>query len=126
MRTTLVALLLAVSDASYALADDVVTLESLAHDYDAVEIRTQKVADGLYVLFGLGGNVAVSVGSQGMLIVDDMFPDLYPRILAAIEGKPGVDFAIDTHWHFDDAEERFKQQSSVEDFLDRVYDSLVR
>jgi glyoxylase-like metal-dependent hydrolase (beta-lactamase superfamily II) len=107
MRTTLVALLLASTFPGIAFADDIVTIESLAHDFEAVEIRTEKVADGLYVLFGLGGNIAVSVGPQGVLIVDDMFPDLHPKILSAIEaigGEGGVDFAINTHWHFDHAE----------------------
>ena len=90
-----------------ARADDIVTLESLAHDYDAVEIRTEQVAEGLYVLFGLGGNIAVSVGEQGVLIVDDMFPALHPKILDAIEaiaGRREIDFAINTHWHFDHAQ----------------------
>lgn len=102
-----VALLLATVPPGLAVADDIVTISSLEHDYDAVEIRTEKVAEGLYVLFGLGGNIAVSVGEQGVLIVDDMFPTLQPKILAAIEaiaGKRGVDFAINTHWHFDHAE----------------------
>jgi cyclase len=90
-----------------AASDDVVTLESLAHDYDAVEIRVEKVAEDLYVLFGLGGNVAVSVGEQGVVIVDDMFPALHPRILSAINalsGRDGVDFVLNTHWHFDHAQ----------------------
>ena len=57
------------------------------------------------VLFGLGGNIAVSVGLQGVLIVDDQFPELMPRIKEAIEQLGGgkVDFAINTHWHFDHA-----------------------
>ena len=36
------------------------------------------------MLFGLGGNIAVSVGAQGTLIVDAEFPELVPRYLAAI------------------------------------------
>lgn len=104
---TWITLLLCLAAPLRVSADDVNTIESLGWDYDAVEIRTEKVADGLYVLFGLGGNVAVSVGDQGTLIVDDMFPELRPKIVAAIEkvaGKRGVDFAINTHWHFDHAQ----------------------
>ncbi len=107
MRTPLVAFLLANAIAGPAVGEDVVTISSLPWDYDAVEIRTEKVADGLYVLFGLGGNVAVSVGDQGVLIVDDMFPELHPKILESIEavgGKKGVDFVVNTHWHFDHAQ----------------------
>ena len=55
------------------------------------------------MIFGLGGNILVSIGDQGVLIVDDQFPELMPRIereIAKLGGK-GVDFAINTHWHFD-------------------------
>ena len=79
-----------------------VTAEQLA----TAEIRTEKVGDNLYVLFGLGGNIAVSVGAQGVLIVDAQFPELVPRYLAAIRelGGRNVDFAINTHWHYDHAD----------------------
>ncbi len=79
-----------------------VTAEQLA----AAEIRTEKVGDNLYVLFGLGGNIAVQVGPQGVLAVDTQFPELVPRYLAAIRevGGRDVDFAINTHWHYDHAD----------------------
>ena len=75
-------------------------------DMDNAEIRTEKVTDSLYVLFGLGGNIGVSVGAQGVLLVDDQFPELIPKIGDAIRdiGGGGVDFVINTHWHFDHAE----------------------
>jgi glyoxylase-like metal-dependent hydrolase (beta-lactamase superfamily II) len=75
-------------------------------DFDTAEIRTEKVTDGLYVLFGLGGNIGVSIGAQGVLIVDDQFPQMISKIGDAIRaiGGGGVDFAINTHWHFDHAE----------------------
>lgn len=75
-------------------------------DLEATEITSQKVADDLHVLFGLGGNIAVSIGKDGVLIVDDQFPELVPQIRKAIRklgGKKSVDFAINTHWHFDHA-----------------------
>jgi len=75
-------------------------------DFNSAEIRTEKVTEGLYVLFGIGGNVGVSVGPQGVLIVDDQFPQMIPKIGDAIRGVGGggVDFAVNTHWHFDHAE----------------------
>ncbi|NND81761.1 MAG: MBL fold metallo-hydrolase [Gammaproteobacteria bacterium] len=75
-------------------------------DIENAEITTQKVTDNLYVLFGTGGNIAVSVGGDGVFIVDDQFPTLMPKIQAAIAklGGEGVDFAVNTHWHFDHAE----------------------
>ena len=75
-------------------------------DFDATPITTEKVGDGLYVLFGVGGNIAASVGEQGVLIVDNMFPEMIPKVEAAIKeiGGGGIDFAVNTHWHFDHAE----------------------
>lgn len=107
MRALVVVGVLAAAIPRLALGDEVLTIESVGNDYDVVEIRTEKVADGLYVLFGLGGNVAVSIGEQGVLIVDDMFPQLHPKLLKAIHvlgGERDVDFAINTHWHFDHAQ----------------------
>ncbi len=81
-------------------------LSSFGWDLDSAEIRSEKVSDGLYVLFGVGGNVAASIGEQGVLIVDDQFPELIPQIEAAIRklGGGSIDFAINTHWHFDHAQ----------------------
>lgn len=75
-------------------------------DFTKVEIKTEKVDDGLYVLFGMGGNIAVSVGDDGVFIVDDQFPQLMPDIKKAIRqvGGKDVEFAVTTHWHFDHAE----------------------
>jgi cyclase len=100
MKTSCVLAGLLVAAAGPSLAQ--VTAEQLA----AAEIRTENVGDGLYVLFGLGGNIAVSVGTQGTLIVDAEFPELVPRYLAAIRevGGGDVDFLINTHWHYDHAD----------------------
>jgi glyoxylase-like metal-dependent hydrolase (beta-lactamase superfamily II) len=90
-------------------AHDAVSLAELMKafgwDFETAEITTEKVGEHLYVLFGIGGNIAVSIGPQGVLIVDDQFPELMPRIRTAIEelGGGDVDFAINTHWHFDHA-----------------------
>ena len=81
-------------------------LQGFGWDVDAAEITTEQVADGLYVLFGLGGNIAVSVGADGVLIVDDQLPELADRIKAAIKGVGGgdIDYIVNTHWHFDHAD----------------------
>ena len=90
-------------------AEELTLSELLARfnwDFDATEITTEEVGDGLYVLFGIGGNIAASVGEQGVLIVDNMFPEMIPKVEAAIKavGGDGIDFAVNTHWHFDHAE----------------------
>lgn len=101
---------LTVLGAASASANEPLSLDGItAHfgwDLAATEITTQKIDDGLYVLFGAGGNIAASVGDQGVLVVDDMFPELLPKVNAAIRevGGAEIDFVINTHWHFDHAQ----------------------
>jgi glyoxylase-like metal-dependent hydrolase (beta-lactamase superfamily II) len=72
-------------------------------DFASVEIRTETVAPGLAVLFGRGGNIAVSTGADGPVLVDDQFAPLAPKILASVKALQDapVRFVINTHWHFD-------------------------
>ncbi len=58
------------------------------------------------MLFGVGGNIAVSIGAQGVLIVDAQFPEMVPKYRAAIRelGGDDIDLAINTHWHYDHAD----------------------
>jgi|TARA_Y100000310_G_scaffold133408_1_gene132418 glyoxylase-like metal-dependent hydrolase (beta-lactamase superfamily II) len=81
-------------------------LDAFGWHFDKAEIRAEKVDDDFYVLFGLGGNIALSIGEDGTLIVDDQFPELIPQIKARIKklGGGDVDFVINTHWHFDHAD----------------------
>ena len=81
-------------------------MRAFGWDFEATEVTSQTVADGLHVLFGIGGNIGVSIGDDGVLIVDDQFPQMMPKILKKIGelGGGDVDFAINTHWHFDHAE----------------------
>jgi cyclase len=72
-------------------------------DFSGVEMKVQKVADGVYMLQGAGGNIGVSVGEDGTLVIDDEYAPLAPKIQAAIKGitdKP-VRWVLNTHWHGD-------------------------
>jgi glyoxylase-like metal-dependent hydrolase (beta-lactamase superfamily II) len=72
-------------------------------DFDAVEIKTTDLGDGIYMLEGLGGNIGVSVGDEGVFVIDDQFGPLADKIVAAIRAitdKP-IRFVINTHWHGD-------------------------
>jgi cyclase len=72
-------------------------------DFSKVQIKVTKVAGSVYMLEGAGGNIGVSVGEDGIVIVDDQFAPLAEKIQAALRGitdKP-VRFVINTHWHFD-------------------------
>ena len=59
-------------------------MDAFGWDLSTMEITTEKVTDHFYVLFGAGGNIGVSIGSQGVMIVDDQFPELMPKIGDAI------------------------------------------
>lgn len=74
-------------------------------DFSKVEIKVSKVSGNIYMLQGAGGNIAASLGDDGVLIVDTEFAPLADKIAAALKGigitdKP-VRFAIDTHYHYD-------------------------
>ena len=76
---------------------------SAQQDFSKVEIKTEQLTDNIYVLFGSGGNIGVSVGDDGVFIIDDQYAPLTDKILAAIKAlsdKP-VRFVINTHWHGD-------------------------
>ena len=82
------------------------TLKTTGWVNESTEIKVQEVGKGLYVLFGAGGNIAASVGERGVLLVDDQFQQLIPKIKSTITDLGGrrIDFAINTHWHFDHAD----------------------
>ena len=69
-------------------------------------IKTTSLTKNLHVIFGYGGNILVSIGKDGTLIVDSQFPDISSVILEKINelGGEKVDFIINTHFHFDHAE----------------------
>jgi len=72
-------------------------------DFSRVEIKASKVAGNVWFLKGSGGNIGVTVGDDGVAIVDDQFLPLAPKIhaaLAQLSPKP-VKFVINTHWHLD-------------------------
>ena len=74
-------------------------------DFSKVEIKATKVSGNIYMLEGEGGNIAASVGDDGIVIVDDQFAPLADKIQAALKNlkitdKP-VRFVINTHYHGD-------------------------
>ena len=76
-------------------------------DWSKVQIKVTKVSGNIYMLEGQGGNIAASVGEDGIVIVDDEFAPLAEKIQAALKNlgitdKP-VRFVINTHYHGDHA-----------------------
>lgn len=72
-------------------------------DFSKVEVKATKVNGNVYMLQGAGGNIGVSVGTDGILIVDDQFAPLADKIRAALKtlGEGKLKFILNTHWHGD-------------------------
>jgi cyclase len=93
IRAALVGALAALAGAAFAQQED----------FSKVEIKVTKVSGNVYMLEGAGGNIAASVGDDGIVIVDDQFAPLADKIRAALKGitdKP-LRFVVNTHYHFD-------------------------
>lgn len=72
-------------------------------DYSQVEITNTPVAGNIYLLEGSGGNIGVSAGPDGLLIVDTQFLPLAEKIDAALAklGSGELKYVINTHVHGD-------------------------
>ena len=108
-----------------------------SQNFDAVEIQTQQVSSGVYMLLGQGGNIGVFIGEDGVFVIDDQFAPLTDKILAAIgviTSEP-VRFVFNTHWHGDHtggnenlagvgavivAHENVRERLSMDQVLERV------
>lgn len=72
-------------------------------DFSKVEIKTEKLAEGVWMLTGAGGNIGVSAGADGVFLIDSQYAPLTDKIKAAVatvSDKP-VRFVLNTHWHGD-------------------------
>lgn len=80
------------------------TTSALAQrDFSKVEVKSTPVAGTVHVIVGAGGNIGVSVGEDGIVMIDDQYAPLAPKIEAAlrlITPKP-VRFILNTHHHGD-------------------------
>jgi cyclase len=76
-----------------------------AQDMTDVEITATEIRPGVAVLFGQGGNIGVSYGADGTILIDDQFAPLSAKIQQAVAdlGANPVQYVVNTHWHFDHA-----------------------
>src|SRR6202050_1319136 len=82
-----------------------IALAQTPQDFSKVEIKVSQVSGNIYLLQGAGGNLAASLGDDGVILVDTEYTPLADKIAAALKGigitdKP-VRFVIDTHYHDD-------------------------
>jgi len=104
MRKLFLAMALIALIATLALVPRL-ALAQQPQDFSKVEIKVTKVSGNVYMLEGSGGNIAASLGDDGILIVDTEYAPLAAKIQAALKGigitdKP-VRFVVDTHYHGD-------------------------
>jgi cyclase len=72
-------------------------------DFSKVEVKATKVAGTVYMITGAGGNIGVSAGADGLVMIDDQFAPLAPKIEAALKSivDQPLRFLINTHYHGD-------------------------
>ena len=72
-------------------------------DAQRTPIKTTKLYDNVYLLQGVGGNMALQTGSEGNILIDSSYATAVPHILEAVGAvsKDPADALINTHWHFD-------------------------
>ena len=78
-------------------------LRAQDQDFSKVQVAAEQLAEGIHMLTGSGGNIAVSSGPDGVILVDDQYGPLTPKIKAVvsvISDKP-IRFVLNTHWHGD-------------------------
>lgn len=82
---------------------------------ETAEVTTRKVNENLFLLYGLGGNIAVSTGNDGVLIVDSQIPIIFPKIMKAIKklSDDKIIYTINTHWHWDHSDGNLVLDSDV-------------
>ncbi|MBU0617711.1 MAG: MBL fold metallo-hydrolase [Planctomycetes bacterium] len=67
------------------------------------KVKTTLVAENVYMLAGVGGNLGLSVGDDGALLIDSGFAPHTEKVTAAVKAvcQTPIRFVVSTHWHFD-------------------------
>lgn len=67
------------------------------------KITSQPVSGSVHMLEGMGGNIGVSAGPEGILIIDDQYAPLAEKIADAINNisNAEIKYVVNTHYHGD-------------------------
>lgn len=104
------------------------TFSATAQNMDDVQINATQVAGNIYMLEGSGGNIGLSAGDDGNLMIDSQFGPLSEKIrntIIQINDAP-IKYLVNTHWHGDHVggNENFANLGSViiahENVLERM------
>jgi cyclase len=119
-----------------AVATVAATSHAQQPNFDTVQVASVRVGGAaVYMLTGSGGNIGVSVGEDGVFLIDDQYAPLTPKIIAAVKAirDEPIRFVLNTHWHGDHtggnenmgaagalivAHENVRKRMSVEQFLE--------
>ena len=122
--------LLMIMSVAVAWTGSTLAADEEADKFKDVQIETVSVADGIYMLVGQGGNIGVSVGEDGVFLIDDQYAPLTARIqaaLARLSAQP-VRFVLNTHWHGDHTggNENLARAGTVIVAHDQVFERMTR
>ena len=81
-------------------------LEAIRAQFGGTPIQTQMLHENIFLLSGPGGNIVVLNGPDGKLMGDTFVAPAWPKLKETLDGlgKSPIKTVIDTHWHFDHAD----------------------
>lgn len=91
--------------------------DSHSENKQEVLVKTTNITGNVYMLQGRGGNIGAIVGMDGILIVDDDYKAVAPKLAEALKalGSEKPRFILNTHWHGDHSEgnQHFGKDSTI-------------
>jgi cyclase len=79
------------------------SIQALTQQQAPPALTMEKTKDDLYTIIGDGGNVAVLVTNEGVLLIDDKFEQDHDQIVAKVKSVTNqpIKYVINTHYHAD-------------------------
>ena len=98
-KNMLMAALFAIAPFAFSAVNTAVAQDQFAD----VEVKATAIKGSVHMLTGMGGNIGVSAGDDGILIIDDQFAPLAEKIAAQLGqlGNNAPKYVINTHYHGD-------------------------